>query len=257
MAAAMDLGLKGKKAIVTGGTRGIGHATASLLAAEGCDVAICARHKGPVEETVAALARAGVRAVGGAVDVADLPALRAWVAEAADALGGLDIFVANVSALAQGMDENAWRRGFEIDVMGTVFGIEAALPIIERSDAGSIVVVGSTAMAEVYGPTRSYAAVKATLVPYVKGLARNLAAKNVRANMVSPGNVYFKGGVWNIVEERNPEMFASMLARNPMGRMGTPEEVANAVIFLASPRASFITGTNLIIDGALTQRVQF
>jgi 3-oxoacyl-[acyl-carrier protein] reductase len=253
----MDLGLKGKKAIVTGGTRGIGHAIASLLAAEGCDVAICARHKGPVDETAAALARAGVRAMGGTVDVADLPALRAWIGEAADALGGLDIFVANVSALAQGMDEEAWRRGFEIDVMGTVFGIEAALPVIEDSDAGSIVVVGSTAMAEIYGPTRSYAAVKATLVPYVKGLARNLAAKNVRANMVSPGNVYFRGGVWNTVEERNPEVFASMLARNPTGRMGTPEEVANAVVFLASPRASFITGTNLIVDGALTQRVQF
>jgi 3-oxoacyl-[acyl-carrier protein] reductase len=253
----MDLGLKGKKAIVTGGTRGIGHAIASLLAAEGCDVAICARHRGPVDDAVAALARAGVRATGGALDVADLAALRAWIAEAAGTLGGLDIFVANVSALAQGMDEAAWRRGFEIDVMGTVFGIEAALPIIERSDAGSIVVVGSTALAEVYGPTRSYAAVKATLVPYVKGLARNLAAKNVRANMVSPGNVYFKGGVWNIVEERNPEMFAAMLAKNPTGRMGTPEEVANAVVFLASPRASFITGTNLIVDGALTQRVQF
>ncbi len=253
----MDLGLRGKKAIVTGGTRGIGRATASLLAAEGCDIAICARHRGPVDEAVAALARAGVKATGGTVDVADLAALRGWIAEAAEALGGLDIFVANVSALAQGMDEAAWRRGFEIDVMGTVFGIEAALPIIERSDAGSIVVVGSTAMAEVYGPTRSYAAVKATLVPYVKGLARNLAAKNVRANMVSPGNVYFKGGVWNIVEERNPEMFASMLAKNPTGRMGTPEEVANAIVFLASPRASFITGANLIIDGALTQRVQF
>jgi NAD(P)-dependent dehydrogenase (short-subunit alcohol dehydrogenase family) len=253
----MDLQLHGKKAIVTGGTRGIGHAVATLLAAEGCDIAICARHRGPVEEAAAALARAGVRAIGGAVDVADLPALRSWIAEAADALGGLDIFVANVSALAQGMDEAAWRRGFEIDVMATVFGIEAALPILERSAAGSIVVIGSTAMAEVYGPTRSYAAVKATLVPYVKGLARNLADKNVRANMVSPGNVYFKGGVWNIVEERNPEMFRSMLARNPTGRMGTPEEVANAVVFLASPRASFITGTNLIIDGALTQRVQF
>ena len=253
----MDLGLKGKKAIVTGGTRGIGRAVANLLAAEGCDVAICARHQGPLDEAVAALARAGVKATGGAVDVADLPALRAWVGKAAETLGGLDIFVANVSALAQGMDEGAWRRGFEIDVMGTVFGIEAALPIIERSDAGSIVVVGSTAMAEVYGPTRSYAAVKATLVPYVKGLARNLADKNVRANMVSPGNVYFKGGVWNVVEERNPEMFAGMLARNPTGRMGTPEEVANAVVFLASPRASFITGTNLIVDGALTQRVQF
>jgi 3-oxoacyl-[acyl-carrier protein] reductase len=253
----MDLGLHGKKAIVTGGTRGIGRAIASLLAAEGCDVAICARHKEAVDETVAALGRAGVKATGGTVDVSDLPALRRWVGEAAAALGGLDIFVANVSALAQGMDEDAWRKGFEIDVMGTVFGIEAALPHIEKSSAGSIVVIGSTAMAEVYGPTRSYAAVKATLIPYVKGLARNLADKNVRANMVSPGNVYFKGGVWNIVEQRNPEMFASMLARNPTGRMGTPEEVANAVVFLASPRASFITGTNLIIDGALTQRVQF
>ena len=253
----MDLGLKGKKAIVTGGTRGIGRAIATLLAAEGCDVAICARNRGPVDETVAALARTGVKAVGGAVDVANLPALRAWIGEAADALGGLDIFVANVSALAQGMDENAWRRGFEIDVMGTVFGIEAALPVIERSQSGSIVVVGSTAMAEIYGPNRSYAAVKATLVPYVKGLARNLAAKNVRANMVSPGNVYFKGGVWNVLEQNNPAVFQTMRARNPMGRMGTPAEVADAVVFLASPRASFITGTNLIIDGALTQRVQF
>jgi NAD(P)-dependent dehydrogenase (short-subunit alcohol dehydrogenase family) len=253
----MDLGLKGKKAIVTGGTRGIGHAVASLLAAEGCDVAICARHRGPVEETVAALARTGVKATGGAVDVADLAALRGWIAGAAETLGGLDIFVANVSALAQGMDEAAWRRGFEIDVMGTVFGIEAALPILERSDAGSIVVIGSTAMAEIYGPNRSYAAVKAAVVPYVKGLARNLASKKVRANMVSPGNVFFEGGVWDIVRQRNPEMFGAMLARNPTGRMGTPEEVANAVVFLASPRASFITGTNLIVDGALTLRVQF
>jgi 3-oxoacyl-[acyl-carrier protein] reductase len=253
----MDLGLKGKKAIVTGGTRGIGHAIASLLATEGCDVAICARHREAVDQTVANLERHGVKATGGAVDVADLPALRNWIGEAADALGGLDIFVANVSALAQGMDEASWRRGFEIDVMGTVFGIEAALPLLEQSAAGAIVVVGSTAMAEIYGPNRSYAAVKATLIPYVKGLARNLAAKNVRANIVSPGNVFFEGGVWDITRQRNPEMFGQMLARNPTGRMGTPEEVANAVVFLASPRASFITGTNLIIDGALTQRVQF
>jgi 3-oxoacyl-[acyl-carrier protein] reductase len=253
----MDLGLKGKRALVTGATRGIGRAIVEQLAEEGCNVALCARSAGPVAETVAALEKKGVKACGDAVDVSDLDWLKRWVDKSAAALGGIDIFVANVSALAQGMDVESWRRGFEIDVMATVFGCEAALPYLEKSDAGSIVAVGCTAMAEIYGPTRSYAAVKAALIPYIKGLARNLAAKNVRANLVSPGNVYFKGGVWNIVEERNPEMFQAMLARNPTGRMGTPQEVADAVVFLASPRASFITGTNLIIDGALTQRVQF
>jgi NAD(P)-dependent dehydrogenase (short-subunit alcohol dehydrogenase family) len=253
----MDLGLRGKRAIVTGGTRGIGLAIATQLAAEGCDIAICARNRPAVDETVAVLARSGVRATGGAVDVSDLAALRGWIGEAADTLGGLDIFVANVSAIAQGMDEASWRKGFEIDVMGTVFGCEAALPLLEKSDAGAIVVVGSTAMAEINGPTRGYAAVKAALLPYVKGLARNLAAKNIRANIVSPGNVFFSGGVWDSVRLNNPDMFATMVGRNPMGRMGTPEEVANAVVFLASPRASFITGTNLIVDGALTQRVQY
>ncbi len=255
----MDLDLKGKNAAVTGGTRGIGRAIAELLASEGCNVALCARHEAAVDATVAALADHGVSSWGGRVDVADTMGLRAWVVAAADALGGLDIFVSNVSALGMAMDDETWRRSFDIDVMGTVAGVEAAIPFLEKSSAGAIVVVGTTGALEMYGATyvRPYAAVKAALVPYVKGLARKLAATGVRANMVSPGNVYFKGGVWNTVEERTPDAFKAMLALNPMGRMGTPEEVANAVVFLASPRASFITGTNLIIDGALTQRVQF
>jgi 3-oxoacyl-[acyl-carrier protein] reductase len=253
----VDLGLRGKKAIVTGGSRGIGRAICELLAEEGCDIALCARGEAGIEEAVTALAGTGIKAHGGRVDVADTKALRGWVAAAAGQLGGLDIFIANVSALAQTMDEESWRRSLDIDVMGTIAGCEAAVPLLEASTAGSIVVIGTTGAIEIAGAPRPYASVKAALVPYVKALARNLAPKGVRANMVSPGNVYFKGGVWNRVEENTPDVFRTMLSRNPTGRMGTPQEVANAVVFLASPRASFITGTNLIIDGALTQRVQF
>jgi 3-oxoacyl-[acyl-carrier protein] reductase len=253
----VDLKLKGKKAIVTGGTRGIGRAIAETLAGEGSDVAICARNAGQIEEAVAALRSKGVKAWGTPVDVSDTKALRAWVAEAAGALGGLDIFVANVSALAIANDEAAWRKSFDIDVMGTIAGVEAALPLLETSGDGSVVVIGSVAALEVTGPTRPYNAVKAALVPYIKSLAQNYAKRKVRVNMVSPGAVYFKGGVWHVREEKNPEVFKATLGRIPMGRMGRPDEVADAVAFLASPRASYITGSNLVIDGAITQRVPF
>jgi len=156
--------------------------------------------------------------------VADTKALRAWVADAVGQLGGLDVFVANVSAFGMAMDEDTWRRSFEIDVMGTVAGVEAAIPHLEKSRAGAIVVVGTTGALEMYGAgyVRPYAAVKAALVPYVKGIARSLAPKDVRANLVSPGNIYFKGGVWNTVEERNPETFKMMLSLNQNDAVAEP-----------------------------------
>jgi 3-oxoacyl-[acyl-carrier protein] reductase len=251
----VDLKLKGKKAIVTGGTRGIGRAIVEELAAEGCAVALCARNSEQVEQAVKDLSAKGVKAWGAPVDVADTAALRGFVDQAARALGGLDIFVANVSALAVATDEATWRKSFEIDVMGTVVGVEAALPLLASSGDGAVIVIGSIAAVEVVGPTRPYNAVKAALVPYVKSLAHNWAKKKVRVNMVSPGTIYFKGGVWNVREQQQPELFKGALARNPMGRMGTPQEVADAVVFLASPRASFISGANLIVDGAATHRV--
>jgi 3-oxoacyl-[acyl-carrier protein] reductase len=253
----VNLGLKGKKAIVTGATRGIGRAIANLLVEEGCDIGICARSQSGVEEAIVAFKNSGVKALGSAVDVADGEALKTFVETTAGSLGGLDIFVSNVSALGMGNDEESWRKGFEIDIMGTVRGCEAAVPFLERSGAGAIVVVGTTAAVEVVGPRRPYSAVKAALIPYVKSLAANLASRNVRANLVSPGTIYFKGGVWHVIEQNRPDFYKQALARNPMGRMGTPEEVANAVVFLASPRASFITGANLICDGSMTQRVQY
>ena len=252
----MDLGLKGLKALVTGGTRGIGGAIAQTFAREGVDVAICARHADEVAARVAALAALGVNAYGAAADVGDAEALKAWVEAARAALGGIDIVVANVSALAIPSTEESWQRGFEVDMMGTVRLVEAAMPSLERSTNGAIVTISSVSGREIDFASGPYGAFKAAIVHYTQGLAYHLAAKRIRANTVSPGNTYFEGGVWNQIEHGNPQFFKEALALNPTGRMGTPQEMANAVVFLASPAASFITGTNLVVDGALTKGVQ-
>jgi len=253
----MDLGLDGRKVLVTGGTKGIGRAIAELFAAEGADVAICARDKTEVEAATDSLARSGRKTFGAVADVADGPAVVAWVREAAAALGGIDIVVPNVSALAVAGDEAAWQSGFQTDIMGTVRVVDAAMPWLEKSDAGSIVIISSVSGREVDFAAGPYGAFKAALIHYAQGLAFQLAPRNIRANTVSPGNTYFPGGVWEKIEQGNPTLFAQSLALNPTGRMGTPAEVARAVVFLASPASSFITGTNLVVDGALTRGVQF
>lgn len=252
----MDLGLKGLNAIVTGGTRGIGRAIAETLAAEGCNVAVCARHQDQVDETVAALKGKGVNATGGVVDVADGDALKTWVGAASDELGGLDVYVANVSAMQIMPGADAWKTSFDVDIMGTVNGIEAAIPKLTDSGKGSIVIIGTVAAVEV-GNAQPYGAVKAALLNYAKGLSVQLAKKKIRANTVSPGSVYFEGGVWDMIKQGMPERYEKTLKANRLGRMATPQDVANATAFLASPAAEFITGTNLIVDGALTSRVQF
>ncbi|WP_181706009.1 SDR family NAD(P)-dependent oxidoreductase [Chthonobacter rhizosphaerae] len=253
----MDLGLKGLNAVVTGGTKGIGRAIAETLAREGANVAICARSAADVEATVAVLSGHGVTASGAAVDVSDGPALAAWVASSAEALGGIDIAVANVSALAIGQDEEAWKKEFETDMMGTVRLVNAAMPWLEKSRAPAIVTISSVSGREIDFAAGPYGTFKAAIIHYTQGLAFQLAGRGIRANSVSPGNTYFEGGVWQSIETGNPELFKTALALNPTGRMGTPQEMANAVAFLASPAASFITGTNLVVDGALTRGVQF
>jgi 3-oxoacyl-[acyl-carrier protein] reductase len=253
----MDLGLKGLNAVVTGGTKGIGRAIAETLAAEGANVSICARNAGEVGQTVAALKTRGVKAHGAAVDVADAAALKAWVESAAAAFGGLDVAVANVSALAIGQDEASWQKEFEVDMMGTVRLVNAAMPWLEKSKAASIVAISSVSGREVDFAAGPYGTFKAALIHYVQGLAFQLACKGIRANTVSPGNTYFPGGVWEQIKNGNPELYKQALALNPTGRMGTPQEMANGAVFLSSPAASFITGTNLVIDGALTRGVQF
>jgi 3-oxoacyl-[acyl-carrier protein] reductase len=252
----MDLGLKGLKAVVTGGTKGIGRAIAQTLAAEGADVAFCARNAEEVAQTVKDFGGHGVRVIGRTVDVADGPGLAAWVSDVAAEFGGIDIVVANVSALAIATDEAAWQRGFDVDMMGTVRLVNAAMPHLEKSGKASIVTISSVSGREIDFASGPYGAFKAAIVHYTQGLAHHLAGKGIRANTVSPGNTYFPGGVWNQIETGNPEFFKMALGLNPTGRMGTPQEMANAAVFLASPAASFITGTNLVVDGALTKGVQ-
>ena len=253
----MDLGLNGLKAVVTGGTRGIGLAIVERLAGEGAEVAFCARDADTVEARVAALRNAGARAHGGAVDVADGESLKSWVDTVAGSMGGLDILIPNVSAMGGTLGDEGWRRGFDIDIMGTVHAVDAALAYLEKSAAASIVVIATTAALEAFGGVRPYAAVKAALINYISTLATVQAERGIRANTVSPGTIFFEDGVWGQRKREAPEVFDWALGSNPMGRMGTPEEVASAAVFLASPTASFITGANLVIDGGLTRRVQY
>lgn len=252
----MDLGLRGLRAIVTGGSKGIGRRCAELFAAEGAHVALCARDAAEVAATVASLQAKGVTAFGQAVDVADKSALDAWVAASAAALGGIDMVVANVSALAVDDSEEAWRRGFETDLMHTVRMVNAALPHLEASKSASVTIISSVSGREIDFTGPAYGAFKAALVHYAQGLAFRLAGKGIRANTVSPGNTYFEGGIWQWIERNDASLFNEALALNPTGRMATPDEIARGVVFLASPASSFTTGTNLVIDGALTRGVQ-
>jgi len=251
----MDLGLKGKKAVVTGGSKGIGRAIADGFAAEGADVALCARNEKDVTAAVTALKGKGVKASGRALDVADGAALKTWITDAAKELGGIDALVCNVSALAVGDTDESWEKSFKTDMMHTVNAVAAAVPFLEKSKSPSIVLISSVSGFEVDFAAGSYGAMKAALIHYAKGLSRQLVGKGIRVNCVSPGNTYFDGGIWQNIEKNMPDLFASTLKVNPTGKFGTAQEVANGVVFISSPLASRISGTNLVIDGALTVAV--
>lgn len=252
----MDLQLSGLRALVTGGTRGIGRAIVEALLAEGAGVAFCARDAGQVQAVQAQLGAGGQTVLGSALDVADPAALSGWVAQAAARLGGVDIVVSNVSALAIPDTEESWRASFEVDLMGAVRLVAAALPHLQASPAPSIVAISSVSGREVDFAAGPYGAMKAALVHYAQGLAHRLAPQGIRVNTVSPGNTFFPGGVWDDIKQGNPALYETALALNPTGRMGTPAEMAAAVVFLASPASSFTSGTNLVVDGALTRGVQ-
>jgi 3-oxoacyl-[acyl-carrier protein] reductase len=250
----MELGLQDARVIVSGGTRGIGRAIVEAFLAEGAKVAFCARDSAAV---AAAQAELGDRSFGSMVDITDAPAVEAWIQDAADKMGGVDILVPNVSALAGGADLETWRKAFDTDLLGSIAMVNAALPFLRQSGAGAIVLISSVSGREVDMFAEPYGVMKGALIHYGKTLSVKLAPDNIRVNTVSPGNVYFADGVWGKIERETPDIFAQCLAMNPMGRMARPDEVARPVLFLASTAASFTTGTNLTVDGGLTRGVQF
>jgi 3-oxoacyl-[acyl-carrier protein] reductase len=254
----MDLGLAGKTAIVTGASRGIGRSVVERLLAEGMQVAFCARNPEGVAE---AAAEVGGGVVGTAVDVEDPSAVTAWIDESAARFGSVDVVVTTTSAKG-GIPPSieGWRRSFEVDVLGTVSAIDAALPHLRAAGAGSIVQLGTSASIEYHhfpGGGYSYGAMKASLINYISHLAKETYADGIRANVVSPGPVYIDGGSWERIKDRMPDYYTQHVNQHPSGRLGRPEEIANVVAFLASPMSSWINGQNIVVDGGFTQRVAY
>lgn len=243
----MNLQLEGCTALVTGGSRGIGAAIVRALAEEGCTVHFCARGADDLQRALQAPGVPPGRLHGVVADVTDRAAVAAWLSR----LGPLDLFVPNVSALS-----SDWGPSLSVDVQATVDLTEQLIPRLQASPCGAITCIGSKAASLAAPNSAAYGAVKAAVTHYMKSLSMRLAPR-VRVNVVSPGDTWVEGGFWSQVRDEDPEAYARALARNPLGRLATPEEIARVVAFVSSPAASFVTGANWVVDGGSGAHVQF
>jgi len=254
----MDLGIAGKKALVTGGTRGIGRATVELIVAEGASVAFCARNQEAVDELAKDLTSKGATVFARAIDVSNAEQLKGFITEAAAALGGLDILVSNVTGGSlKGAEQ--WQQSLDLDLMPLVHAIDVATPIMEAQGGGSIIAMSSTFGFDNVWPSspNSYGAFKAAIIRHASAAAHALASKGIRVNTVSPGPVYFEDGDWGKIKAGRPEVYDKVLGSIPLGRMGDPKEVAAVIVSLASPVMGYCVGTNVVCDGGMTVRTQY
>jgi len=245
----MQISLKGRSAIITGGSRGIGRSIALAFARAGAQVSICARGQAALETTANEILAQGVKAHAGRCDLADKEAIASYIAGAAHSLGRIDILVNNASGFGASDDEAGWAKSIDIDVMATVRASHAAIPFIEKAGGGAILNISSISGYRASARTAPYAAVKAAVINYTMSQAVALAAKKIRVNAIAPGSIEFPGGVWEQRKSSDPELYQAILRSIPWGRLGTPEEVANAALFLCSDAAAWVTGQTLSVDG--------
>ncbi len=245
----MQISLKGKRAAVTGGSKGIGRSIALALASAGASVSICARGAGTLEKTAADISAAGVKAHAATCDLADKDAIAGYIAAAGNSLGGIDILVNNASGFGLADDEAGWAKGLNIDVMATVRASHAAIHLMEKAGGGAILNISSISGYRGSARSAPYAAVKAALINYTLSQGLMLAPKKIRVNAIAPGSIEFPGGVWDERRTSHPELYQSVLRSIPWGRLGQPEEIANVAVFLCSDAASWVTGQTLSVDG--------
>jgi 3-oxoacyl-[acyl-carrier protein] reductase len=244
----MLLELNGRNAIITGGSRGIGRSIALAYARAGANVSICARSEAALSAAAAELALSGHKVHAASCDLADGTAVANYMAAAAQALGGIDILVNNASGFGLSDDEAGWAASINVDLLAPVRASRAALPYLEKSK-GSILHISSISGLTHSARTPPYGAVKAALIQLTLSQAASLASKHIRVNCIAPGSIEFPGGSWEQRKTSAPDLYNAILRSIRFGRLGTPEEIANVALFLASSAASWVTGQTIAVDG--------
>ncbi|MNF79150.1 3-oxoacyl-[acyl-carrier-protein] reductase FabG [compost metagenome] len=248
----MDLGLRGKRILIAGASKGIGRSLVETFHAEGCRVACCARDEAALNQVKESLKATEDNVLPYALDVQDTSTFGLMIKQTVARWGGIDCFIWNVSA-----QSSSWSTGFKVDIESCVNCMDLIIPSLKAAQGGSIVAVASRAASIAIPNNKPYAALKAALVHYMASLSQELVGEGIRVNCVSPSEVMSEGSMWARLREDEPGKYQRALNRSPLGRMATPKEVAQAVAFLASPAASYISGVNLQVDAGGHQAVNY